>query len=118
MGEKSPAKRFLKGAPVFLPAALVMLLVVFMIRFDAPVPAYEVQDIQSILHQMADDMLQEVDQSVVTEEPAGTDKEILLAIFEDGEPAEEYSELDQVQPESAITDDEAVEVVERLQKHI
>jgi hypothetical protein len=52
------------------------------------------------------------------DDPAGTDKEILLAIFEDGEPTEGYSDLDQVQPETSITEDEAGDVVALLQSHI
>lgn len=131
LGERTPSKRFLKGAPVFLPAAVIMLLAIFITRFDIIAPMYEVQDIRSLLHQMADEMLQEVDQSVAIEEsawpgrlspavddPAGTDKEILLAIFEDGEPTEGYSDLDQVQPETSITEDEAGDVVALLQSHI
>ena len=118
MGQRSLPNRFLKRVPVLLPAAVVMLLVIFVARFDFLAPPYEAQDIRSILQQMADDLLQEVDQGVVTEAPAGTDHEILIAIFEDGETTEGYSELDQVQPESAISEDEESEVVARLQNHI
>jgi hypothetical protein len=105
--------------------------VFFLTRFDTLVPMYDTQEIHAIIHQMTGESLQEVDQDAAFEEssvpgrlslavdaPAGTDKEILLAIFQDGESTEGYSDLDQVQPESSISDDEAGELVARLQSNI
>jgi hypothetical protein len=131
LGERTLAARFLKGAPVLLPAVVVVSLVFFLTRFDTLVPMYDTQELHAIIHQMTGESLQEVDQNAAFEEssvpgrlslavdaPTGTDKEILVAIFQDGESTEGYSDLDQVPPESSISDDEAGELVARMQSNI